>query len=326
MTTDSGLRTTRRRPAVEAYTSASTFGTFGELLQGALPDGPDFLVTMPIARWSTARFLLDPSAAAVHVRPARKVKSRRLVDAMLRRYGVTAGGVLYVDSELPEGKGLASSSADMVATAAAVGRAIGIDPGPAVIEDLLRPIEPSDGVMHHGVVAFAHREVRLYRHLGHLPPLTVVGIDEGGQIETVAFNQRPKAFTRGHRRTYQRLLDTLGDAVLAGDARTIGDVATRSALMNQRLCPKRCLDDMIAICAEVGGAGVVTAHSGTALGILLDRARPGYAARLERTRLACARLAGTVWVDHCLPGFESVVDSRAAYLPGGRSLSVSAGS
>ncbi|MFC7585132.1 hypothetical protein ACFQYP_16355 [Nonomuraea antimicrobica] len=39
------------------------FGTFGELIQGALPpDGRDFLVTIPVARWSYARFAPSPAA------------------------------------------------------------------------------------------------------------------------------------------------------------------------------------------------------------------------------------------------------------------------
>src|SRR5690348_2801572 len=118
----------------ETFGSATAFGTFGELLQGALPDGTDFLVTMPIARWSTARFLLEPSVSDVHVRPAHKTKSRRLVEAMLGRYGVCGGGFLLLDSDLPEGKGLASSSADLVATARAVGEAIGIVLDPPEIE------------------------------------------------------------------------------------------------------------------------------------------------------------------------------------------------
>jgi L-threonine kinase len=299
-----------RRELGEVYGSAAAFGTFGELLQGALPDGLDFLVTMPIARWSRARLLLDPSASAVHVRPVHKTKSRRLVQAMLRHYGVPGGGVLTLDSELPEGKGLASSSADLVATARAAGQAIGVDPAPADIEAQLRRIEPSDGVMYHGVVAFHHREVRLRERLGHLPPLTVVGIDEGGEVDTVGFNKVPKVFSAEQRRTYERLLVMLSGAIRAVDVAGIGEVTTRSAVMNQRLCPKRTLEEMLGICREVGGVGVVAAHSGTALGVLLAAEHPGHHERLRRTRRACATLAGTVWVDHCLPGAAT-----SGYLP-----------
>jgi uncharacterized protein involved in propanediol utilization len=293
--------TTGPREAGETFGSATAFGTFGELLQGALPDDTDFLVTMPIARWSTARFLLEPSVSDVHVRPPHKTKSRRLVEAMLSRYGVRGGGFLVLDSDLPEGKGLASSSADLVATARAVGEAIGIVLDSTEIEGLLRGIEPSDGVMHDGVVAFHHREVRVRSHLGHLPPVTVVGVDEGGEVETVGFNKQPKVFTGAQRRTYAVLLRKLTQAILTGDVAAAGEVATQSALMNQRFCPKRTLTEMIEICRAVGGLGVIAAHSGTALGVLLADDHPGHHDQLDRTVRACARLTGTVWIDHSLP-------------------------
>ena len=48
-----------RRLAATGVSAA--FGTFGELLQGVLPeeDG-DFLVTLPVARWAMARFRVRP--------------------------------------------------------------------------------------------------------------------------------------------------------------------------------------------------------------------------------------------------------------------------
>ena len=80
-------------------------GTFGELLQGQLPDSEkDFLVTLPIARWSTASFLPTPDSDEIRVLPAHKHKSRRLVGEILRAYGYRGGGVLTVSSTLPEGK------------------------------------------------------------------------------------------------------------------------------------------------------------------------------------------------------------------------------
>ncbi|GAA2003226.1 kinase [Catenulispora subtropica] len=297
-----------------AYEAATAFGTFGELLQGALSDGTDFLVTMPIARWSTARFRYDPHAPDVRVRPASRVKSKLLAEALLAGHGLPGGGLLHLHSDLPVGKGLASSSADLVATARAVARAVGVAADPATIEALIRPIEPSDGVMYPGSVAFHHRQVRLRARLGHLPPMTVVGVDEGGEIETVGFNRRPKDFSDHDKHVYEHLLDVLGTAIREGDAATVGQVATHSARMNQRLCPKRLLDDMIAVCRDVQGLGVVAAHSGTVLGVLLDAAAPDHAWQLERARKAAAELTGTAWVDHTLPGGDG--EPKALRCPG----------
>jgi uncharacterized protein involved in propanediol utilization len=285
---------TDRRPGAGPTTTiaaGTAFGTFGELLQGVLPDGTDFLVTFPIDRWNTARFRLE-TGRPLRVFPAHKHKSLRLARMLLAAAGQPAGGTLVLDGELPDGKGLASSSADLVATARALSGVLGSDCSPTAVEDWLRRIEPSDGVMYPGVVAFDHRRVRLRSSLGTLSPLTVVAVDEGGQLDTVTFNAIPKPFPAATRREYAHLLDVLSAAVVSGDLATIGRVATRSAVLNQELNPKRWLTGMLNICDQVGGLGVVAAHSGTMLGLLLADGDPAHRERLDRAVLACTALPG----------------------------------
>ncbi|MFF1374991.1 kinase [Streptomyces sp. NPDC058308] len=278
----------------------TAFGTFGELLQGALPeeDG-DFLVTLPVARWTMATFRPSRPGDApgeIEVRPAHKTKALRLArmvaDLATSRPGSPRGGLLTVSSVIPEGKGLASSSADLVATARAVGRALGVAMPPARIERLLSRIEPTDGVLYPAIVAFHHRSVRLRAVLGSLPAMAVVGIDEGGSVDTVDFNRIPKPFTAADRHAYAALLERLADAVRRQDLAEVGRISTRSALMNQALRHKKALGPMTAICREVGGLGVAVGHSGTTLGILLDATDPAYTRRVTAAARACAELSG----------------------------------
>jgi L-threonine kinase len=287
-----------RRPILRGRASAvsSAFGTFGELLQGALPDGPDFLVTLPIARWATAAFDYDSSRTGVEVFPATKTKARQVAEAVLALQA-GGGGSLRLDGSLPEGKGLASSSADLVATARAVASAVGLSMPPALIEDLLRPVEPSDGVMYPGAVVFEHRNVAYREQLGVVPPMTIVGIDEGGTVDTVAFNTVPKNFTEREREAYAVLLDELRTAVAAGDPAAIGRVSTRSAHLNQRLCFKRTLNAMTALSTEVGAVGVVTAHSGSTVGLLIPQDIPNFRARLAEAIGRCGQLVRRQQVD-----------------------------
>jgi L-threonine kinase len=276
----------------------SAFGTFGELLQGALPGSNlDFLVTLPIARGTLARFTLDQTTRSVRTEPAGKRKAQRLAESMLRQRGLRVGGTLVVDSELPEGKGLASSSADLVATARAVGHCLGYCPDPSEISALLRPIEPSDGVMYDGAVAFYHRQVRLLAELGELPPMTIVGIDEGGTVDTIGYNQTARFCSRADKLEYGRLFDLAASAIKAQDVNTIGEVATRSAFLHQRRQPKRFLTQMSRIATRIGALGVVTAHSGTVLGLLLAERDPLFHDRLRRAARECTVLAGTFWLD-----------------------------
>jgi L-threonine kinase len=276
---------------------SSAHGTFGELLQGALPTaGGDFLVTLPIARWSVATFRGDPASRELRVRPAHKRKALRLLEMIMEWCPAPMGGELTLDSALPEGKGLASSSADLVAAARAVGNALRVTLTPQLIESFLRRIEPTDGVLYPGIVAYYHRRVRLRSILGDLPQMVIVSVDEGGQVDTVEYNRIPKSFSAAVRSEYAGLLESLSVAVARGDLATVGAVATRSAVLNQDLRPKTMLAPVIEICHRVGGLGVATAHSGTTSGILLDPADAAFADRLTAAAKACTALAGNATV------------------------------
>ncbi|MET9255195.1 kinase [Streptomyces sp. NPDC003717] len=291
---------------------STCYGTFGELLQGALPpsggDDGDFLVTLPIARWATARFTRGTPGSGVRVVPAHKSKARRMATAVLETFGAPPDGDLVLDGDLPEGKGFASSSADLVATARAVANALSVPLPEPLLERLLARIEPTDGVLHPGVVAFDHRAVRLRSRLGSLPEAVIVGVDEGGEIDTVAFNRALPPFGRGRRQEYAALLERMADAVARRDLRAVGALATRSALLNQDRCPKRALEAVLRIALDVGAVGVTAAHSGTMLGIVLDPGDPGYRGRFAATLDACADLGHEVTLHRTL-GFD---DRRTA--------------
>lgn len=271
-------------------------GTFGELLQGELDDPRRaFLVTLPIEERSVATFHPHDDLDDVVVRPAHKVKSREVARRILADHRCDVGGVLSIHSSLPEGKGLASSSADLVATARAMASSLGRWFSASDIEDCLRPVEPSDGVMYDEVVAFFHQQVELRTRLGYLPPATVVGVDLGGTVDTIQFNRSRQSPSAAVRREYHRLLDRLEDAIAAGDLPAVGEISTRSAELSLRTPVRRDLEPARLLCEALGGVGIVTAHSGTMVGTLISgRADPETAAR-ARAVLGCERSSLSVY-------------------------------
>ncbi|KAF0846068.1 GHMP family kinase ATP-binding protein [Nocardia caishijiensis] len=271
-------------------------GSCGELLQGVLEQDRHFLVTLPIQCGSVAVF--EPGGDDITVVPPHKSKARRLAAAMVARSRVLRGGRLTVRSDLPEGKGLASSTADLVATARAVADAEGRTVGLEELEADLRAIEPSDGIMYPGTVAYFHREVRLHARLGVLPPLTIVTGDEGGTVDTVEFNRVEPAFTPDQHREYGRLLDELGVAIVRGDVAGIGAVATRSAVLSTAFRERPHLENTIRQARALGAVGVVVAHSGTTTAILLSENDHSYRAELTAAQQLCATFARTVDVHH----------------------------
>jgi len=220
----------------EKVGTGMAFGTFGELLQGRLSEEHgDFLVTLPISRYSYAIFVADPTCQDVTVFPPEKQKSKMLACLLLEHSALPHGGRLILQSELPVGKGLASSSADLAATARAISSCFHLSIPSSLLATLMCCVEPSDGVMYPGVVSFYHRQGRLREFLGMLPPLTIVGIDEGGEVDTLQFNTVPKAFTHTEELEYQHLLEVLSDALRQQNVRLIGQIATRSAVLNRPL-------------------------------------------------------------------------------------------
>jgi uncharacterized protein involved in propanediol utilization len=246
-------------------------GTFGELLQGALPiERREFLVTLPITEASTAEFTTVHGLEGVRVSPPYKVKSRRLAEELMRLYNLEADGELRIESELHEGKGCASSSADMVATARAIQSAFDIQITRHSLARIMSAIEPSDGVMYEGIVSFHQREGVVHSRLGTLPSLTIVALDEGGRAETTELC-RDRGFHSANRLAeYERLLLDLGRAVKRRHLPSVGDVATRSAVLNQDVLPKEHLELFLDLRARYDALGVVATHSGTCLGLLFD--------------------------------------------------------
>src|SRR5579884_393588 len=283
----------------ERIGTGKAFGTFGELLQGHLwEEKRDFLVTLPIARYSYATFVTDTSHTGITVFPPYKQKSKLLASMILEHYDLPLNGKLTIHSELPAGKGLASSSADLVATARSICSCFHIKMPLPLLATLMCKIEPSDGVMYSGVVSFYHRQGCLREFLGFLPPMTIVGIDEGGEMDTIEFNQRPKLFSNDEKKEYQHLLNTLSTAIRQQNVEMIGQITTRSAILNQKLNPKQMLNDVLAICEEIDGLGVVVTHSGTCLGILLSSEGHQYHSQVQAAYKYLSALSNTTLIYH----------------------------
>jgi L-threonine kinase len=255
-------------------------GTLGELVQGQTVAGEDFLVTFPVAVWSRARVVLNESGIVIG--PAEKPKAKRMASLVLQRLGLTdVGASLEIHCGIPEGRGMASSTADIVATARAVCDATALTLEPGEIAELAIEIEPSDGVMWEGVVAFNHRQGRLLRQLGALPPMRILGVDLGGSVDTIQFNRRPKDYTPAERRACQEALEQVALGIQHGSLRQLAEACTLSARIHQRVLPKPELADLISVVEAAGGVGVNVAHSGTVVGLLFPE---GSGAPVENAR------------------------------------------
>jgi L-threonine kinase len=244
-------------------------GTCGELVQGQFRDGTDFLVTLPVDVWSTVRVEITPEPHPVSVHPATRTKTQQATRLALDVLGhPDAGARVSVTSDLPVGKGMASSTADIVAACRATAAALDRSISPEMISHIAGQIEPSDGVMYPGVVCYNHRECWLIERLGHLPPLEILIVDLGGEVDTLVFNTFPKDYTATELEAIQEAYGLVVEGLRTGSAPLIGRAAAISARVNQRLLAKPHLERFIQIAGTCGAYGVSVAHSGTIVGLL----------------------------------------------------------
>lgn len=257
-------------------TTASVPGTCGELFQGTL-DGEPCLVSCPISVFSTAR-------AGTPVRPGPlPPKTRRALAAL----GLMRGELppIELTRRLPAGRGYGTSTADLAAVLHAASGAAGRPIGDAEAVRIAVGVEPSDSTLLAGLALLDHRAGRFGRVLGEPPDATVLVLDPGGRVDTVAFNAtdwRPALARLAS--AHRDALALLEQGIRERDLVAIGAAATLSAVAHQAILPNPLLDHANELARAVGAVGVSRAHSGTIIGILLPPAPADDDARLAWLR------------------------------------------
>ena len=286
-------------PGTARHGRATAPGTCGELAQGML-DGVICLATCPIDMYSTAAVELWPGEGLVTA-PDDSPKAARAVQATLEYLDATGlDARLALESNLPRGKGMASSTADVSAAIAATASATGRKLTPVEVAGVALSVEPSDGIMFPGIVVFDHRNGSICRPLGQPPPMGVVVLDFGGEVDTLEFNsvERDNALRRQEPRMTEAV-SLIEAGIRRCDPSLIGRGATISSVANQEISYNPHLDSALELLMELGAYGVNIAHSGTVIGLLLPDQRS-----LQE------RAASLAWEG--LDGLEALIPCRLA--------------
>lgn len=243
-------------------------GTFGELLQGEL-NGRPFLVTLPIdALQSKAVFLPSLTESQVLGAPY-KLKATQACEKLLELFDIRCGGTLKLASNIPVGKGLASSSADIVAAIRATAASFDLPVTAEIISAIACEIEPTDGVMYQDAVSYDHVHGELIESLGSLPSFGLLGIDVGGIVDTIRFNRLVKSYDVKDRQKFSEAYELVKLGIRTNNLAPIFQASTISARINQKLLPNPHFSQFEKLALKYN-AGVVVAHSGTVIGILFD--------------------------------------------------------
>ncbi|WP_312335451.1 GHMP family kinase ATP-binding protein [Anaerospora hongkongensis] len=240
-------------------------GSCGELVQGTI-EGQNFLITCPIDVYSQAQIISSASTVLPEYQ-----KAAAAMEMTLRYLGVTPqNDSILIQSELLIGKGMASSSADISAACQATALRYGKRLTADEIAAIALAIEPTDAIFYPGIMMFDHVAGKISKCLGNPPPIDIVILDVGGEIDTLSFNRRQDLTDRNQSKeqAVKQAVDLVAAGIKQGDSRLIGEGATISALANQSILYKPYLEQIIEIGKYYGAVGVNAAHSGTVLGVL----------------------------------------------------------
>lgn len=248
----------------------------GEIVQGAI-DGKDFLVTCPISLYTeiTVELISEKSSRKPFDGPNMySFKSYLAVQKTLEFFGaVEYKPVITINSRIPRGTGLSSSTADITAACMATASALGKRISPDSIADIAISIEPSDGIMFKGAVIFDHIKGKWMESLGDLPEMDVYIIDTEETVDTLEFNGRPdlKKLNSKKEPAIRQALEIVRTAIKEGDARLLGRAMIKSAIAHQEIFYKPHLMDIIEVATRFNAAGVNVAHSGSAVSLFFEK-------------------------------------------------------
>lgn len=266
-------------PSLTKTGKGSSIAHHGEIFQGVI-EGPDGrlhrgLVSLPCDIFCSEATFTPDVTGTVRVTPPWKIKARKAIELMLARDKQSRrGGHLHIQSTVPIGWGLGSSTSDIMAAIRATADAFRERITQREVAALAVKAETaSDSTMFkYPLVLFAQREGAILEQFsGQLPGLAVLGFNTDGTRRGInTLELAPARYSSWEIEAFRPLVGLLRRAIETQDSKSIGCIATASAYINQSHLPLPHFDKLIKIKESVGALGLQIAHSGTVAGFLFD--------------------------------------------------------
>lgn len=176
---------------VEKNSFGISKASYGELLQGRLKSGSDFLISLPCDLTSVCFLRATLSSSSTVYVDCNKSKTRALLEFLLTELGLKHNfSYVKVDilSNIPVGQGISSSTSDLVATVRAFEYLLDFKLADQQIIECLKLIEPHDPVFIKDCCIYNHRKGEIIKKLNYTPKVPIISIESGNIVDTVAFN------------------------------------------------------------------------------------------------------------------------------------------
>lgn len=268
----SGAASAEREQLLEGEGTAP--GTCGEFAQGVLPDGTPFHVTCPINKSATVKVGIRRSQElSVNGLAEHQRKLGLAIEATARVFDLGEVEITVQHwSDLDVGKGMGSSTADVLAGIRAVADAADRSLSPAQEGELAAHIESSDGSMYPGLAAVNHRTCELIRSWDWFPEFAIVMLVPHESVDTASISFRGQEDLASE---YQDLLSRMDEAIDSRSIDAFAEQSTRSAILNEPFLLNPYCQKLSRRLGDFGALGINTGHTGTVCGLLYPNSEQG---------------------------------------------------
>jgi L-threonine kinase len=263
----------KSRPAVSEGRGTAP-GTCGEFAQGILPDGTPFHVTCPINKSATVIAQIRPAAAwsVVGLRPDHRKLGLALEYAAEELDLNAVEVVIRHSSDIDIGKGMGSSTADVLSGIRAVAAAAGKTFDTETEGRLAARVESSDGSMYPGIAAVDHKTCALVRTWDWFPEFVIVMLVPYDTVDTPSIRFSGQEALAPE---YAALLAAMDDAIARRSIADFSVQSTLSAELNERFLANPYGRYLIDHLKRFDALGVNVGHTGTVCGLLFENTERG---------------------------------------------------
>ena len=243
----------------------------GEFVQGVL-DNEEYLSSYAINLFSVAT--LEEGKEVIHTGPK---KSRRAMELVFEKFNIPVDESkkisLNINSQIPIGKGMASSTADIGATINATLSMLGKTLTGEEISKLAVKIEATDSLLLNRHSIFNPLTADIKKYMGGISNAKVVILEPDDILDTKSIRMTPnyRMYKMQNKEIIKKSFSLLDEGLDKNDLSLVGKACTYSSLANENIHKKPFLKEIIEISDKFGCYGVNIAHSGTVIGILMDK-------------------------------------------------------
>ncbi|SES87978.1 hypothetical protein [Anaerobranca gottschalkii] len=244
-------------------------GSCGELIQGLI-GGKELLVSYPVNLYSTVEITLKEKNTTRKLDLTKHLKVYKVFRLFLKKLSLEYlidKFEINISNQIPVGKGMASSTADLAGVLWGVSTLLNYPITDKELGKILALVDPTDSTIFKDLSLFDPKKGKVVKNLGPVPHFSILVLQGYGTIDTKKLYKNKN--NKG-RKDLKELIVKLNRALKEGNIQSLGEIATLSALENQKILYKPYLEEVINLVYKYNGYGLNIAHSGTVCGVIYD--------------------------------------------------------